>query len=284
MRAGWFWRTLICSLALTVATAACKDPKQKVEERQRALEKAKKEFEEAQEAKQKAAAPKIETAKLDPPWDDPTYLAVATGKPCPEGLWSLFTGPAPGEGAEQVANEARRAELEARLRKATFVAKLPAEAGVKVHEFNAKRKHLPVEVDGLVECIDKLGVISLAWGEPAKAYRPPSPADEDEALVQQSVWRARPLILKVPMKSKAEATAFKAKHGLDLDARLVFTLGKVDLDKHVIKSQKPLVPDAGPKDAAMDWGAGRLVHVNLVGVRLGTDHEKTALVENLTRR
>ena len=32
---------------------------------------------------------------------------------------------------------------------------------------------------------------------------------------------------------------------------------------------------------AMDWGAGRLVHVELIGVRIATDHEKVAVVEKL---
>src|SRR5437773_994342 len=92
----------------------------------------------------------------------------------------------------------------------------------------AKRKAaIPV-----VECTDGLGMVSLAWGDPAKPFRPPGGGgdDDDEALTPQSVWRARPLLIKLPFATKAEAAKFAEGAGTLLEARLVYTLGKPDLD------------------------------------------------------
>lgn len=268
-------------LALTVVS--CTDHKKKLKEMEAAREQAKKDLEAKAEAKRKAAIPVIEPAHLEAPWDDPKYQRVATGKPCPEGLWALFSQ-TPGEGAEKEANEGKRAGLASKVREGTYVTNLRLSGGVTVHPYNAKKKTVSVELDGLVECVDGLGMVSLAWGDPAKAYRPPGGGgdDDDDSITPQSVWRARPLVFKLPFATKAEAAAFAEGAGTLVEARLVYTLAKADLDKHVVKTSKLAAEDGTrPGDDAMDWGAGRLVHVSLIGVRLSTDHEKVALVEKL---
>ncbi len=261
---------VVLLMALT-CFSSCGDRKKKMQEAQRVRDAEKKAFEEAKEAKRLAAIPKIEAAKLDPFWDTPTYLRAFNGKPCPEGLWALFPE-TPGEGAAKEANEAKRAALAEKVRGSTFVAVLHSGAGVDVRPYNKKKKRLTVEVDGLLECIDGLGVVSLAWGDPAKPFRAPQPGDEDDSLPPQSVWRAQPLVFNLPFATAAEAKKFVDETVVSLDARLVFTLGKVAVD---VKKHKSAVADEG--DTLVDYGAGRLVHVNVIGARLASDHEKNEL-------
>ncbi|MBS1153812.1 MAG: hypothetical protein H6Q89_5510 [Myxococcaceae bacterium] len=259
------WAKALMVLVVLAAAGGCTDQKQKMAEAQKARAEAKKAFEAAEEARRNAGKPKIEPAKLEPFWADPAYLRVKTGKPCPEGMWALFPE-TPGEGAEKEANEARRAELAAKVRGSTFVAVLPFDTGVTLRKYNAKKKALTVQVDGVMECFDGLGLLAVAWGDPAKAVRPPQPDDDEEEATQQAVWRAQPLTFALPFRTAAEAQAFRENQGVGLEARIVFTLGKIAIDKRGKKGE-------------VDWGAGRLVHVDLVGVRIATDHEKLQLAE-----
>jgi hypothetical protein len=274
-------RHFALALSVLLATSSgCTDNKKKMQEAQKRRDAEKKAAEEKEAARLKALTPKVNRAQLGAPWDDPAYLRVTLGRPCPDGLWSIFPG-APGEGDEVARNEAKRPELAQKMRDSTFVVLLSHGAGVSMRKYNAKKKQLTVEVDGLVECFDGLGLLSVAWGEPAKPFRPPhvDPEDEEaEMSSPQAVWRAQPLLFPLPFATAAEAKKFRDGPGLGLEARLVFKLGKVDLDKKVLKTSKPL-PDAGAVNEQLDWGAGRLVHVELVGVRLGTDFEKTLVVE-----
>ena len=70
----------------------------------------------------------------------------------------------------------------------------------------------------------------------------------------------------------------QARKKLGLEARLVFTLGRIETDTKVKTSAMPL-PDAGALQQEVDWGAGRLVHVELKSVRVATDFEKKLLAE-----
>ena len=85
-------------------------------------------------------------------------------------------------------------------------------------------------------------------------------------------------LFPLPFATAKEANAFRDKEGLGLEARLVFKLGKIDVDKKNAKTSRPL-PDAGAVNEELDWGAGRLVHVQLIGVRVATDFEKHLLAE-----
>lgn len=255
-------------LGLAFAGPACTDSKKKMRDAQKRLDAERKAHQEAEDAKRKAAAPKVEQAQLEPFWADPSYQRVATGRPCPEGLGSLF--PTPGAPRDD--------ETVARLRAATYVSVLSHGNGVTVRQYNPKKKVLTVEIEGVVECFDSSGLLTVAWGEPAKPYRQPGgDEEEEEEAVAQSVWRARPLRLFVPFPSAAEAKRFAQKDGLGLDARLVYRLGKVDVDSKVKKAPPT---EEGGAPGALDWGAGRLVHVDVLGLRLAVDHEKTALIEN----
>ncbi len=130
--------------ACTLTPVACTNHKKKMDERVKTREEAKKEFEDKEEAKRKAAIPKIEPAHLEPFWDDAAFLKVGSGKPCPEGVWAMFST-APGEDAEKAANEAKRGDYLPKVKGATYVTTLNVDTGVKVLPYNAKKKALPVE-------------------------------------------------------------------------------------------------------------------------------------------
>lgn len=269
---------LVLAPVLAALALGCADRSKKIEEAQKKRDAEKKAQQEAAEAKRKAAAPKVEEAELEPFWGDPAYIRISTGRPCPEGLWALFSG-APGETeAERAANEKKREAYVAKLRGATFVTVLAHGGGLTLRKYNKKKKRITVEVDGLVECFDTLGLISAAWGEPAKPFRPKAPDDDEEELqAPQAVWRAQPLHFSLPFANAAEAKVFTEREGVGTAARLVYTLGKVDVDKKLAKTARP-DGVGGVKDDTLDWGAGRLVHVNLLGVRVSTGHEKVELV------
>ena len=269
--------TSLMLIAVLALGSGCVDNKAKMKEAQKKRDAEKKGQEEKEAARLKALQPRVDRAKLDSFWDDPSFLKVSLGRPCPEGLWSMFPG-TPGEGAELTRNEGKRAELAEKMKSATFVVLLAHGNGVTMRKYNAKKKQLTVEVDGLVECYDGLGLLSVAWGQPARPFRPPPPDADEEEMTPQAVWRARPLLFPLPFPNAAEANKFRDKAGLGLETRIVFKLGKIDVDKKVGKTARPL-PDAGAVKEEVDWGAGRLVHVDVLGVRVGTDSEKTMVAE-----
>lgn len=257
-----------------LSTSGCKSSSDKMRERQKARDAEKKAQEDAAEAKRKANEPKVDWAKLDEFWEPPGAAKIASGRPCPEGLWSLFPL-TPGEGAEQQANEAKRETLLEKVRGQTFVVQLRHDQGVVLKKYNAKKKTMTVEVEGLVECFDGAGLLSVAWGAPAKPFRPKDD-DEDDGNPPQSVWRAQPLRFPIPFDSASEAKAFTEKEGLGTIARLVFMLGTPDVDS---KFKKTMKPNGEEGEDNLDWGAGRLVRVKLIGARVSTDFEKRLLVE-----
>lgn len=265
---------LAVASVLVVFALSCTSSSEKMRERQKARDAEKKAQEAAAEAKRKAAEPKIDWAELDEFWEPKGAVKIASGKPCPEGLWTLFKT-TPGEGKEQEANEAKRADLLEKVKGQTYVVQLRHGQGVEFRKFNAKKKTMAVEVEGLVECFDGAGLLSVAWGEPAKPFRPKD-EDEEEGATPQAVWRAQPILFPLPFDSASAAKTFVEKEGLGTIARLVFTLGKADVDTKVKKTAKPN-GEEGADD--LDWGAGRLVHVKLIGVRISGDHEKTLMTE-----
>jgi hypothetical protein len=270
------WLVMV-ALGSLVAAPGCQNQDKKMEEKQRKRDVEKKGFEVAKEAKQKAAAPKLDRAALDAPWAGPEYLEVGNGTRCPEGLWALFPE-APGEGPEREANEAKRAELLQKVKGATFSALLPLGGVVAVGKYNAKKKTLPVRIEGVIACFDGLGLLSFALTHPTKPQRP---KPQDTELSPQAVWRARDLIIPLPFESAAAAKEFTSGPGTGLEARVVFTAGEVEVDKKLIKPPKPVEGQPALSDTPVDWGAGRLVHVELVGVRIGVDHEKVEVATKL---
>ncbi len=259
--------------------AAAKRAKEKLAQQEKDKVEQKKKDAEA-EAKKNDPKPS-ETVKLGSPWDDGKSL-VNEG-PCPEGIWALFKGDAPGaDKAEKKANEAKRSELQKDLKAQTFMVKLRAPDQVKLKEFDAPKGEFPLEVVGSIECTDSFGHVAIAW-TPAKAGNPGNSAAKQDADITQNYWMADPVKFSIPMKSMAEAKEWKNKNLIGLSARVVFRLGKVDVDKKLHKVAKVTEKAAGETisigGGTEDWGAGRLVRAELIGLRVATDKEQTQLFE-----
>lgn len=272
------------SLALCVFLGGCDDRSKRTEKALSEL-KAKQEAQKAAAKDDKLVAPAAEVVKLDPPYDDSSTERLNTDGPCPEGLWALFPGDAPGDTPEaKKANAARRKEVAATLEGKRFMVRLRAPDQVTLKPHDAVQGVLPIEVLGSIDCKDALGSVTVAWTA-AKAGPPNPSAAKAGAEFVQNFWLAPPVAFTLPIKSMSEAKAFQQNNALGLTARVVFTLGKAEVDKKLRKVGKvsEKVEAAGETvgygGGMEDWGAGRLVRAELVGLRVAVEQEKKQLYE-----
>jgi hypothetical protein len=268
---------------LVAAFMAC-DDRSKRTEKQLADLKAKQDAQKAAAKEDKLAAP-AELPKLDPPYDDSTSDRLIPDGACPEGLWALFPKDAPGNTPEEKkANAARRAEVAKSLEGKRFMVRLRAPNQVTLKPHDAVQGVLPIEVIGSVDCKDALGSVTVAWTD-AKAGSPNASAAKASAEFVQNFWLAPPVAFTLPIKSMSEAKAFQQNNALGLTARVVFTFGKTEVDSKLRKVGKvsEKVEAAGETvgygGGMEDWGAGRLVRANLVGLRVAVEQEKKQLYE-----
>ncbi|MFL5320724.1 MAG: hypothetical protein ACJ790_13770 [Myxococcaceae bacterium] len=272
-------------IAVSVAVASllllsCKSGEDKAKERQEKLETQKAEYKAAQA---KGDAPKTDTAPKDPYWDDPSLIEISDEGKCPEGIWALFPGSAPGaDAAEKKANESKRAELAKSLREKSFTLKLRTGRGVELQDYNAAKGFYPVEVKTSVDCKDSAGTVTIAVGD-AKAQTPPNSAAKEGAGQTMRIWWSPPAEFTVPMKSMSDAKAWKDKNLLGLEARYVFKLGKAEIDRKAVKVEKHVektsVGDIKIGGGSEDWGAGRMVRGDVEKMRLTVDHGQTVLAQ-----
>jgi hypothetical protein len=276
-------KLLLCRVAVSVmALAACSDGAKKMAEKQAALDKARAEKKAKDEASDLAPIPK-ETLQLEPMWNGPDDVVLDDDRPCPEGFWALFPGEAPGATKEEKkANAARRDELAKSAREKRYRVRLRSPDGVSLKPYDAPNGNFPLEVKGSLDCTDPLGHITLAWTKVAAVTPKASAAQAGSELVER-IWQAEPLKWQVLMKSMAEARDFDTKNKLQLSARVVLRLGTVEVDKKLIKVGKVVEKVQGETlsigGGTEDWGAGRMVRADLLGVRVATNREKTQLFE-----
>ncbi len=281
-------RRLVPALVLALCLPACSDNKAKrAQEQLEALKK--KQEAEAQARREKgdkpvATEPK-DPVKLDPPYDERQATVIGPDAPCPEGFWALFPGEAPGGTPEEKkANAGKRKELVEKLRAQKYLVKLRGGTQVTLSPYDAPKGQFTIDVLGTVDCTDSFGHVAIAW-TPARAGDPGNSAAKDGAEITQNVWMAQPVTFTLPIKSLTEAKNFNDQNRFGLSARVGFTLGKVEVDKKLKRVAKVTekVEAAGETitigGGTEDWGAGRLVHVDLLGVRVATDQEKKQLFE-----
>lgn len=275
-------RALLTSLVVTLAVGCSQNPSSRTADQLAALQK-KKEQEAKEKKKDKLEPLPTEVIRLDPPYDDMQATVIVPDGPCPDGFWALFGGDAPGATPEEKkANAARRKELAEAARAKKYIVKLRAPAQVVLSPYDAPNGKFTIDVHGTVDCTDPLGRIALAWS-PAKAGDPGNSAAKAEAEFSQNVWMAEPVKFELPIKSLTEAKEFNDKNKFGLSARVAFSLGKVEIDKKVKKVAKVTEKAAGETlsfgGGAEDWGAGRLIKAELIGIRVATDREKKQLAE-----
>ncbi len=281
-------RLLLCS-SIALALLACPGQDQAAKRMQEKLKaeearKAdKKKKDEDADAKRFAPA-KEESIKLQTPYDDSESIAIRDDGDCPEGLWALFKGgDVPGaDKAEKKANEAKRADLVKDLKSKQFIVKLRAPDQVKLQPFDAPKGEFPLEVVGSIECKDSIGHIAISWTA-AKAGNPGNSAAQQDSDVTQLMWMAPPVAFRIPMKTMAEAKQWSTDNKIGLKARVVFKLGKVEVDKKLRKIDKVVEKVQGQTlslgGGTEDWGAGRLVRAELIGLRVATNKEKDQIFE-----
>jgi hypothetical protein len=273
-------------LALIATTcllgAACsREPSKRTQAQLEALQKKKAEEAKAK-AEEKPAPLPVDLVKLDAPYADEGSIRITQDAACPEGLWALFPGDAPGATpADKKANAARRKELADGFKSKQFLVKLRAPTEVKLLPHDAVKGEFTIEVVGAVTCTDSAGAVTFAWAD-AKAVDPKA-GSKDELDLSQNIWKAPPETFTLPMKSQLEAKAYETKTRLALSARVVFTVDSVKVDKKLKKLPKVSEKAAGEElsygGGTEDWGAGRLIKAKLVGMRVAADREKTQLFD-----
>jgi hypothetical protein len=223
-----------------------------------------------------------EVIKLDAPYDDNQATVLLPDGPCPEGLWALFNEVPGATPEEKKANAAKKKELAEGLRSKKYLVKLRGATQVALSPYDAPNGKFTIDVQGTSDCTDSIGRIAFAWTD-AKAGDPGNSAAKEGAEITQNIWMAPPVKFDLAIKSLTEAKEFYDKNRFGLSARVAFTLGKTETDKKLKKVAKVSEKAAGETlsfgGGNEDWGAGRLIRVELLGVRVATDREKKMLME-----
>ena len=222
---------------------------------------------------------KEEKPKLDPFWEDPSYVPIGDQAPCPEDFWALFGGDPPGETKEEKkANLARKPELKKALEGKTFLVHLTGVDEVTQGDYSNAKGELSIGVKATVLCKSpSLGNVTIAFG-PVKPQLPPG---KDFG---QYYWLGAPVPRGVKM-GFGQVAEFRAKHRFDLDARVVFTAGKVEQHRKLVRSIETAEEAAerkkfdipGRAGGMDDWGAGWVMHAEVKGVRVASDRGHTEL-------
>lgn len=273
-------RLLLLATASTLAGACTDQSGDRAKEQLAALQRKKAEAA-AAPAKANPGVPAVH--HLPAPYDETQAVVLTPDGQCPEGLWALFPGEAPGETADaKRANEARRAELARGLSTRPWLVMLRGPSKVTLSPHDAAKGRFLIEVAGAVDCIDSTGHLTVAWTA-ARALESPGSAVSRGAEVLPNLWQAPPLTFEHPMRALGEAKAFYDTHRTGLSARVAVTPGKVEVDRKLRRMGKVSKTVPGETVAygggVEDWGAGRLLRATLVGVRVATDQERTELVE-----
>ncbi|MEW5742743.1 MAG: hypothetical protein AB1938_27755 [Myxococcota bacterium] len=262
---------------------ACPDsPSKRTQEQLDALQK--KKADAAKAAKEDKPAPlPTEVLRLDPPYDDTQAVVITPDGPCPEGFWALFPGDVPGATPEEKkANAANKKALAEAARSKKYLIRLKGAGFVTLSPYDAPKGRFTIDVKGTIDCTDSMGRVAIAWTD-AKAGDPGASAAKEGAEVTQNVWMAPPVTFELPITSLAEAKAFNDQNRFGLSARVAFAPGKVEVDKKLKKMPKVTEKAAGETltlgGGTEDWGAGRLLRVELLGIRVATDRDKKQLFD-----
>jgi hypothetical protein len=238
--------------------------------------------EEAALAAAKAKALAVVKVELPAPYSDADLTPLVGDAKCPEGLWALFAGQAPGStDEEKKSNAAKRAELAKTFEGKRFVVKMRPPA-IKLSPYDAPKGQFTIDVDGSIDCSDSMGHIAIAWTD-TKAISPPASAAQSGNDITQNVWSSKPSTFDLAMTRMDEAQAFEKANRVALSARAVIRFEKVDNDKKLKKIGKVSAEAFGEKlgygGGFEDWGAGRLVRAKLIALRVATEGEAKQLFE-----
>ena len=195
-------------------------------------------------------------------WDNAEFVTIEDGEDCPYDLWALFPTYTPGgDEFERKANAAKRAELVKKLKETTFVLKMDSIPGVKLEDYDFKKKAFPVVVEGIHSCrqLRELPNVSIS-------LNPPS-AKPDRTATGEIImfgWTAQPRTLLLPVP-EATAKDWRTAHqgpwdvSAKLTVRTAFQFVRLDTDS------RPYVAHNGEK---MNIGAGPVLVTNVLGTRI----------------
>jgi hypothetical protein len=274
-------------LFLTILLVACNSPDGKMNSKIEALKKKQEDIKKEKAKAEDALVPLAkEVIKLSAPYEEGDSIVLVPDGPCPEGFWSLFSGTAPGATAEEKkANEAKRKELATKLQSANYLVKYRGAQLIKMAEFNAPKGYFEVASAGSIDCHDSIGNVTISWTN-AKAGDPGNSAAKEGAELRQLYWLAPTVDFTIPASSLTAAKEFEQKNKFAMSARVAGTFGKTEVHKKLIKVGKVQEKAAGETigygGGLEDWGAGRLLRLQVAGFRVATQLEAVELYETKT--
>lgn len=270
-----------CALAALPLLSCNDSPSKRAQDQLDALQKKKAAAKNAKDDKLEPLP--TDVIRLDAPYDDAQATVIHPDGPCPEGFWALFPGDAPGATPEErKANAANRKSIADGLKQKKFLVRMKGVNSVTLSPYDAPKGRFTIDVKGTIDCTDSMGHVAIAWTD-AKAGDPGNSAAKEGSELTQNVWTAPPVTFELPITSLTEAKTFNDQNRFGLSARVAFTLGKVEVDKKMKKVAKVTEQAAGQTltlgGGMEDWGAGRLVRAELLGIRVATDREKKQLFD-----
>ncbi len=268
------------ALAATLVSCQTKSATERVEE---ALKRQEAERASATSAqKTDAPQPALRALDLPSPYDLREATEIVADGICPTGFWTLFNDKPPGATAEErKQNEALRKERAKALNASTYIVRLRGSPLVSLSTFDAPAGKFVISVAGSVSCRDEKGLVEIAWNTPKAVSTVP------KGEVGINHWEAGLETFDYPMASLSEAKAFYEQNRINLSARVAFTLGATTIDHKMEKvARVDIKPDLSVTTERIqygggieDWGAGRLVRAQLIGIRVARDAEKTELFD-----
>lgn len=273
-----------CALAALPLLACNDSPSKRAQDQLDALQKKKAAEKAAKDSAENGpAALPTDVIRLDAPYDDTQATVILPDGPCPEGFWALFPGDAPGATPEEKkANAANRKSIAEGLKQKKFLVRMKGVNNVTLSPYDAPKGRFTIDVKGTIDCTDSMGHVAIAWTD-AKAGDPGNSAAKEGSELTQNVWTAPPVTFELPITSLTEAKTFNDQNRFGLSARIAFTLGKAEVDKKMKKVAKVTEQAAGETltlgGGMEDWGAGRMVRAELLGIRVATDREKKQLFD-----
>ncbi len=211
-------------------------------------------------------------------WSAPDVVVFRDHQPCPDGLWSVFPGDAPGEDEfARHESASHRAELATRIRSTRFLLAVNDVNSAQLGNYNFSTHSFTLTLypDGdVVACTNgDAGGSAQARSEIAIGLNSARSVDMtpgNDGLVGFHTWEITPLRFRVSVP-QGDAEEFAERHRNTLNFQMGWRVGGARIDRRMARDQASRELD--------DYGAGRLIQATAVAVRVYNRDTEEILVD-----